>query len=292
MWDVLTRLERLASTEIALTLFGETGTGKNLLARAVHDASQRADGPFVTFDCGAVPAERVGAELFGEIAPDAPASEPRAGAIERAHAGTLFLEEVGELSLSMQARLLRFLETGSVSDAGVERPVSLRVIAATSRDLRLRVTDGAFREDLYFRLSAALVTIPPLRARLDDLPLIVPELLAKLGRQDVRVAEEVYVALAAQSWPGNVRQLKNVLEYALLDVEAGLLEARHLNLSMIDPSCSDLDHLPLGGLPLAEIERAAIKQTLALMGGMKARAAQSLGIAVSTLYDKVKKYGL
>jgi DNA-binding NtrC family response regulator len=293
MREVFTLLRRLAPTEITVTLIGETGTGKDVLARAIHAASARSEAPFVVFDCGAVAPNLVESELFGhERGSFTGAMASHAGAFERAHGGTLFLDEVGELPLDLQPRLLRALENRSVRRVGgtVDRPVDLRIVAATNRDLKVRVTKNLFREDLYFRLAAAVVPVPPLRARLEDLALIVPQLLASLGQGDVRIDPQVFDALRAQSWPGNVRQLKNAIACALTFVDAGVLEAEHLRLSPPELDESDLDRLPLGGQSLAAIERAAIKQTLALTGGMKARAAQALGIAVSTLYDKLKKY--
>jgi DNA-binding NtrC family response regulator len=293
MREVFTLLRRLAPTEITVTLIGETGTGKDVLARAIHAASARSEAPFVVFDCGAVAPNLVESELFGhERGSFTGAMASHAGAFERANGGTLFLDEVGELPLDLQPRLLRALENRSVRRVGgtVDRPVDLRIVAATNRDLKVRVTKNLFREDLYFRLAAAVVPVPPLRARLEDLALIVPQLLASLGHADVRIEPQVFDALRAQSWPGNVRQLKNAIACALTFVDAGVLEGEHLRLSPPELDESDLDRLPLGGQPLAAIERAAIKQTLALTGGMKARAAQALGIAVSTLYDKLKKY--
>jgi transcriptional regulator with PAS, ATPase and Fis domain len=295
MREVFTLLSRLAPTEIAITLMGETGTGKGVLARAIHAASARADAPFVVFDCGAVPPNLVESELFGhEGGAFAGAMNNHAGVVERANGGTLFLDEVGELPLELQSRLRRVLEERSLRRVGgsVDRPIDLRIIAATNRDLKLRIAKDLFREELYFRLAAALVALPPLRARPEDLPVIVPQLLEELGQPNVNVDPAVFEALAGQSWPGNVRQLKNALACALTFVDEGLLEASHLKLSTPHLDETDLDRLPLGGLPLASIERAAIRQTLALNGGMKARAARALGIAISTLYDKLKKYDL
>jgi len=295
MCELFTLLTRLAPTEITVTLIGETGTGKDVLARAIHAESLRAAGPFAVFDCGAVAPNLVESELFGhERGSFTGALASYAGAFERANGGTLFLDEVGELPLDLQPRLLRALENRSVRRVGgtTDKPIDLRVIAATNRDLKVRVAKSLFREDLYFRLAAAVVPVPPLRARLEDLATLVPELLASLGHPDVAVGPEVFEALRGRSWPGNVRELKNTLACAMTFVEAGRLEEDHLRLSPPGVDESDLDRLPLGGQPLARIERAAIKQTLALTGGMKARAAQSLGIAVSTLYDKLKKYEL
>jgi DNA-binding NtrC family response regulator len=294
MQEVFTLLHRLAPRDITVTLTGETGTGKDVLARAIHHESPWANAPFTVFDCGAVAPNLVESELFGhERGSFTGALTSHAGAFERAHGGTLFLDEVGELPLSLQPRLLRALENRSVRRVGgtVDRPFSVRVVAATNRDLKLRVAEGLFREDLYFRLAAAVISVPPLRARLEDLPFIVPVLLESLGRPDLEVASEVFDILRAQTWPGNVRQLKNTLACALAFATARL-EAEHLRLPALEAEDADLDRLPLGGQPLARLERAAIKQTLALTGGMKVQAAQALGIAVSTLYDKLKKYEL
>ena len=294
MQEVFTLLHRLAPTDITITLVGETGTGKDVLARTIHAESRLAKAPFTVFDCGAVAPNLVESELFGhERGSFTGALSAHAGAFERAHGGTLFLDEVGELPLSLQPRLLRALENRSVRRVGgtVDRPFSVRVVAATNRDLKLRVAEGLFREDLYFRL-AAVITVPPLRARLDDLPFLVPALLESLGRADLEVANEVFDVLRAQTWPGNVRQLKNALACALAFVTSDKLASEHFRLSTFEADDADLDRLPLGGQLLARLERAAIKQTLALTGGMKVQAAQTLGIAVSTLYDKLKKYEL
>jgi DNA-binding NtrC family response regulator len=295
MQETFTLLQRLAPADITVTLVGETGTGKDVLARAIHGESPCANAPFTVFDCGAVAPNLVESELFGhERGSFTGAHSSHAGAFERAHGGTLFLDEVGELPLSLQPRLLRALENRSVRRVGgtVDRPFSVRVVAATNRDLKLRVAEGLFREDLYFRLAAAVITVPPLRARLDDLAFLVPALLESLGHPELDVAPEVFDVLRAQTWPGNVRQLKNALACALAFAASGRLEAEHFHLPTLEAEDADLDRLPLGGQPLARLERAAIKQTLALTGGMKVQAAQALGIAVSTLYDKLKKYEL
>jgi transcriptional regulator with PAS, ATPase and Fis domain len=295
MREVFTVLNRIAPTEITVTLIGETGTGKDVLARAIHAGSARSAGPFAVFDCGAIAANLVESELFGhERGAFTGAHSSYAGAFERANGGTLFLDEVGELPLDLQSRLLRALENRSIRRVGGtgDRPIDVRVIAATNRDLKVGVAKNQFREDLYFRLAAAVVSVPPLRARIEDLPYIVPPLLASLGRRGITVDPDVYESLRGQSWPGNVRQLKNTLACALTFADDGVLDASHLRLTPPETDESDLDRLPLGGQSLARIERAAIKQTLQLTGGMKARAAQVLGIAISTLYDKIKKYEL
>jgi DNA-binding NtrC family response regulator len=277
---------------------GETGTGKDVLAHAIHDASARAKQPFVIFDCGAVPPNLIESELFGhERGAFTGASSEHAGAFERAQGGTLFLDEIGELPLELQPRLLRALDSRAVRRVGGarDRRVDVRVVAATNRDLATLVSAKQFREDLYFRLAGAVLQLPALRDRLEDLALLVPRLLEDLGRVDVHVTEQAIAALRAHPWPGNVRELKNALACALAFVEAGALEPRHLRFVASgggEAEASAVDRLPLGGRPLDELERAAIRQTLAQTHGNKVRAAKLLGIAVSTLYDKIKRYGL
>jgi transcriptional regulator with PAS, ATPase and Fis domain len=296
MQSVLSVLEHLAPTELTITLIGETGTGKDVLAHTLHDQSARASAPFVVFDCGAVAANLAESELFGhERGAFTGAHATHSGAFERADGGTLFLDEVGELPLELQPRLLRALENRRVQRVGGSqyRSVDLRVVAATNRDLKALVADGRFREDLYFRLGMAVVAVPSLRERSEDIPLLVPRLLEDLGRPGLQVSNAAYRLLQSHSWPGNVRELKNVLACALAFVgSAGTLEPQHLSLLETANEQSMLERLALGGLSLERIERAAIKQTLAQSRGNKALAAQSLGIAVSTLYEKLKKYQL
>jgi len=300
MHEVFDLVERIARTDVTTTFLGETGCGKDLLAHALHDLSARAGGPFVVFDCGAVAANLAESELLGhERGAFTGAVAAHAGAFERAHGGTLFLDEVAELPLDLQPRLLRALESRKVRRVGgkLDRRVDVRVIAATNRDLRTDVAAKRFREDLFFRLAVAVIPVPPLRGRLEDLPELVESLLADLGRRDLRVAAATVAALRAHPWPGNVRELKNVLScsVALVDPGTMTLEPHHVRLPAHSP-CDDrgvgLDRLPLGGQMLDHIERVAIRQTLAQVDGNKISAARTLGIAVSTLYEKLKKYGL
>jgi len=247
------------------------------------------------FDCGAVAANLAESELFGyERGAFTGAVSGHVGAFERAHGGTLFLDEVGELPLNLQPRLLRALENRVVQRVGGKeyRPVNLRVVAATNRDLPACVAERTFREDLFFRLTAAVIPVPALRRRLEDLPVLVPLLLADLGQRDLEVSAETYAVLGAHNWPGNVRELKNTLASASAFVEEGVLEPRHL-LFMGPPSTpTGLDQLPLGGQTLESLERAAIEQTLAKHGGNKTQTAETLGISTSALYEKLKKLGL
>src|SRR5580658_3773084 len=287
MHDVFDVLERFARTDVTVTLSGETGVGKDILAHELHNQSVRKDGPMVVFDCGSVATNLAESELLGhERGAFTGAVTAHSGAFERAHGGTLFLDEVAELPLDLQPRLLRALESRRVRRVGgrVDRRVDVRVLAATNRDLRADVAAGRFREDLFFRLAVAVVKVPPLRERLDDLPELVHTLLADLGRPEVRGSDAVFDALRAHAWPGNVRELKNVLACALTLIELGgaLLEPKHLRLLSSSNDPSWIDGLPLAGQRLEVIERAAIRQTLMETSGNKNYAARALGIAVST----------
>jgi transcriptional regulator with PAS, ATPase and Fis domain len=295
MRRVLTTLSRLAATELTVTLVGETGTGKDVLAQAVHEHSLRAAEPFVVFDCGAVAPNLAESELFGyERGAFTGAVSSHVGAFERASGGTLFLDEIGELPLALQPLLLRALENRAVQRVGGKdyRPVDLRVVAATNRDLAACVAERTFREDLFFRLSAALVPVPPLRQRLEDLSLLIPLLLRDLGRADLEVSAATHAVLTAHNWPGNVRELKNTLASASAFVEGKTLEPRHL-LFMGPPSAPPrLEQLPLGGQTLESLERAAIAQTLAKHDGNRSETAEALGISVSVLDEKLKELGV
>ncbi|HEX2673800.1 MAG TPA: sigma-54 dependent transcriptional regulator [Polyangiaceae bacterium] len=295
MQQVLAALSRLAQTELTITIVGETGTGKDVIAQAIHEHSPRRGGPFVVFDCGAVAANLAESELFGhERGAFTGASVTYSGAFERANGGTLFLDEIGELPMDLQPRLLRALENRGVRRVGGNeyRPVDVRVLAATNRDLPAFVKARAFREDLFFRLAAAVVPIPALRNRLEDLPLLIPVLLADLGMGNVRIADETLAMLSSHSWPGNVRELKNTLASALAFAEGGTLEPEHLRFMPNVSEPQPLEELMLGGKSLESLERVAIEQTLTQCGGNKSQAAQSLGISTSTLYEKLKKFGL
>ncbi len=295
MRNVFAILTRLAATEVSVMLLGETGTGKDVMARAIHRGSARADGPFAVFDCGAVAPNLIESDLFGHRkGAFTGAVADREGVFERGHGGTVFLDEIGELPLDLQPRLLRVLEQRAVTRVGGEEthPVDVRVVSATNSDLSAAVAAGRFRKDLYFRLSAAVVDLPPLRQRLEDLPALVGAFLADLDGPAV-VAPATLEALGSYDWPGNVRELRNVIESAAALADGPVLEPRHLLFFRHGRSrAPTLDNLPLAGQSLERLERAAIKQTLDRTGGNKAQAARILGIASSTLYEKIKKYDL
>lgn len=301
MHELFDMLERFARTDVTVTLVGETGAGKDLMAHALHEQGARANGAMVVFDCGSVAANLAESELLGhERGAFTGAVSAHAGAFERAHGGTLFLDEVAELPLDLQPRLLRALESRKVRRVGgkVDRKVDVRVIAATHRDLRAEVAAGRFREDLYFRLAVAVVRVPPLRQRLEELPDLVSTFLRDLGRGDLQASEPTLGMLRAHAWPGNVRELKNTLAcaVALVDAEVKTLDPRHIRLLTGTHAggspTTEVDALPLAGLSLDCIERAAIRQTLRRNAGNKANSARALGIAISTLYEKLKKFGI
>jgi transcriptional regulator with PAS, ATPase and Fis domain len=294
MRRVFAMLERVAPSELTVTLTGETGTGKDVLARAVHQLSARSAGPFVVFDCGAVAPSLIESELFGhEKGAFTGAVSERRGAFERAHGGTLFLDEVGELQLDLQPKLLRVLESRQVRRVGgaVDTPVDVRIIAATNRELEDEVKTGRFREDLFFRLSGIMVAVPPLRERREDLHELATLFLREAG-STMTLAHETLDILASYDWPGNVRELRNVLGGAAALADGPVLEPRHLIFFKPRRRDPTIDKLPLAGRSLETIERAAIVQTLRQYDGNKTKAARALGIAASTLYEKIKKYSL
>src|SRR5690606_35109849 len=293
MRRVFAVLRRIAPTDLTVTILGETGTGKDVLARAVHQSSQRAGRPFVVFDCGAVAPTLIESQLFGqERGACTGAVDASQGAFERAHGGTLFLDEIGELSLDLQPKLLRVLEQRRVSRLGgqTDRPVDVRVVCATNRDLEQEVAAGRFRQDLFFRVNVAVVRLPPLRERRDDLLALVQHFTAQQG--GLSVSDEAMEILTHHDWPGNVRELRNVIQSAAAVSDGRVLRPRDFILFSGRKRAETLSGLPLAGRPLESIESAAIRQTLEQCGGNKTQAARALGIAPSTLYAKLKKYEL
>jgi DNA-binding NtrC family response regulator len=296
MREVFGILERVAPTDITVLIQGETGTGKELAARAIHEHSRRAGGPFMVFDCGAVSPNLIESELFGhEKGAFTDAVRTRQGAFELADSGTLFLDEIGELVPALQPKLLRALDQREVKRVGAEQGirVNVRVIAATNRDLEGEVKAGRFREDLFFRLSVVHLSLPPLRQRREDIELISGHLLdgisTEVGKKVAGLSPEALEALTTYPWPGNVRELRNVLGRAATLCDGGRIETKDLFLTQGKKT----DTLAtLSGKTLEEIEKAAIHATLRSLGGNKTEAAKVLGIAYSTLYEKMRKYGM
>ncbi len=296
MREVFGILERVAPTDIAVLIQGETGTGKELASRAIHSHSRVTGGPFVVFDCSAVAPNLIESELFGhEKGAFTDAVKSRQGAFELADGGTLFLDEIGELIPALQPKLLRALDQHEVKRVGAEQAVkvNVRVIAATNRDLEREVKAGRFREDLFYRLSAVSIVLPPLRKRRKDIELIAENLLTGIsgvvGRSIQGLSPEAAETLKAYPWPGNGRELKNVLGRAAALGGGSRIEVKDLFLSLGEKT----DTLEgLSGKTLEVIEKAAIHATLKSVSGNKTEAAKVLGIAYSTLYEKMKKYGM
>lgn len=296
MQEVYGILERVAPTDVTILLEGETGTGKELAARAIHANSKRKDGPFVIIDCGSVAPNLVESELFGhEKGAFTDAVKMRQGAFELAHNGSIFLDEIGELPLDLQPKLLRALDQRETKRIGADKPVSFstRIIAATNRDLVKEVKAGRFREDLYYRLSVVRVHMPPLRDRKNDIETIAERILrgisAEIGKKVSGVSAEASAALMTYLWPGNVRELKNVLGRAAALCDGSTIEAKDLFLS----HSRKTDTVEgLSGKTLEDIEKAAIIATLKATSNNKTETAKKLGIAYSTLYEKMKKYGI
>ncbi|WP_349573264.1 sigma-54 interaction domain-containing protein [Azotobacter salinestris] len=300
---------RAAQLDATLLLRGETGTGKELLAQGIHNLSPRARGPFVALNVAAIPDTLVEAELFG-TAPGAYTGaerKARIGKFELADGGTLFLDEIGDLAVPLQAKLLRVLQEQEVEPLGSNRVrrIDVRVIAATHVDLEARVAAGAFRGDLYYRLNVLSLRLPPLRERREDIRLLAEHLLDEIasrsGQPRLELDEEALEVLAVQSWPGNVRELRNLLERAQLQAESNLL-GRQALLALLDtpppatpeeaPSTGHAPPIPPLAHSLADAERTALQAALAACNGNRRRAAQCLGIARASLYNKLQQHGL
>ncbi|WP_234087119.1 sigma-54-dependent Fis family transcriptional regulator [Azonexus sp. R2A61] len=294
---------RAARTTAPVLILGETGTGKELLAQAIHAAGARSESPFVAVNIAAVPETLLEAEFFG-VAPGAYTGAERGGRdgkFKLADGGTLFLDEIGDMSPALQAKLLRTLQEGEFEPVGSNRlaTVDVRVVAATSRDLERMVAEGHFRADLYYRLNVITLRTPPLRERLEDLALLadylVDEICRHRGMPPRGISTSAVNRLCRHDWPGNVRELKNVLERALLMSDSETLEADDLNAVMQVSAClaEAADSAPLGiAEAVARAEREAIQRALRDSRGNKAEAARRLGISRAALYEKIAGLGI
>ena len=308
MRQLFALLEMVAAASSTVLVTGETGTGKELVARAIHHNSPRRRERFVALNCGAIPEALLEAELFGHVrGAFTGAVANRQGRLEQAHKGTFFLDEVGTMSAGLQAKLLRVLQEREFERVGDGRPVRIdvRVIAATNSDLAQLVRDGAFREDLFYRLNVIPIHLPPLRERREDIPLLVHAFLQKLGRSlapprpDVVFSQEALRRMMAFGWPGNIRQLENLVERTLAltpgRTQLDVADLPHEILAGADQHLASAA-LPDGGVDLQrrlqEVERAIIRQALEQSGGNKHQAARLLNVKRTTLVEKVKRLGV
>lgn len=292
MTDVFARIRRVAPHFRTALIHGETGTGKELVARALHTLSPVAQGPFVVCNCGAIAESLFERELFGHVkGAFTGADSDRPGFFEAAHGGTLVLDEIGELPLAMQAKFLRAIQHQQFQKVGspATRSVDVRIVCATNRDLRERMGEGAFREDLFYRLSMVEITLPPLNERIEDLPLLARHFLKRFASEFQKQVEDIspraLAALARRSWPGNIRELENVIGSAVMLCEGRALDEVDLPPGPQREPAEALDFLSSEGLePLSEVGRRYARLAVERCGGNKVRAAAALGVSRATLY--------
>jgi two-component system response regulator HydG len=305
MREVIERLKRIAPTNASVLIQGETGTGKELVAQAIHQNSPRKNKPFVALNCAALSENILESELFGHVkGAFTDASTDRMGKFEYAHGGTLFLDEVGDMPTATQIKLLRVLESGEITRVGSNDPikVNVRILSATNRELEEAIAAGTFRRDLYHRLKVVTIRLPTLRERSQDIPILTDHFIRlfakKHGKQIRGMAPAARRKLLGYSWPGNVRQLRNFLESMVVVDYDGLLDIDDLPDELAEPATPPVPE-PTGatlsalvGRPLEELERLFIVETLRATGGNREEAAQMLEIGERTLYRKIKEYGL
>jgi two-component system, NtrC family, response regulator HydG len=291
-------IQTAAGSEATVLLEGESGTGKEIIANAIHGLSKRSRGPLVKMNCAAVPETLLESELFGhEKGAFTGADRRRVGRFEQAEAGTLFLDEVCEMQPRLQAKFLRALQEREIERLGGSEtiPVDVRIIAATNRDLQKALAEGVLREDLYYRLNVILLRVPPLRERMDDVPILamhfVRKYAAREGVPTAGIAEEAMNVLLSYAWPGNVRELENAIERAVVLGRADVLRPQDLPPQVHRRGEEQRPLIP-AHLTLEEIEKLAIAQALRLTGGNKSEAAERLGIHRTSIYDKMRRYGI
>jgi two-component system response regulator HydG len=294
MREVLDRVTLVSGSSVPVLLVGETGTGKTALARAIHTMSPRASGPFVAINCAAIPDALLESELFGHVrGAFTGATSARAGLFAEAHGGTILLDEVGEMSPPLQAKLLHVLESGTVRPvgAGKERAVDVRIVAATHRDLHERARAGAFREDLVYRLDVVSIDLPPLRHRREDVPLLVEQLMARARAKHTasrgeRLSPGAMAAILTHAWPGNVRELAHALERAVVlarNAEIGVAELPGTVTATAHPPAAPATPFEGPVLPIREMQRRYAAWALDSFGGHKTRTAEALGVDAKTL---------
>ena len=297
---VIELCRQIAETDVSVLITGENGTGKELIAQALHENSLRRNRPLVPLNCAALSPQLVESELFGhEKGAFTGANFQKKGRFEFSDRGTLFLDEVGDIPLETQVKLLRVLEDGQITRVGSNKPikVDVRLISATNRDIETLIKDGSFREDLYYRLKVVTVHLPPLRERRQDIPLLLNHFISEFSqahKKPVREIErEAVNILSSYAWPGNVRELKHVVENMVVVSQGPVLSVENLpdNIHQGEQR-SSADVHSLLGVPLKEVEEVLIKATLEQVGGNRQEAARILGIGERTMYRKLKEYGL
>jgi nitrogen regulation protein NR(I) len=320
MQDVYKTIGRVAGNDVTVLLRGESGTGKELVASAIHNYSRRAGGPFVAVSCAAIPTTLLESEMFGhERGAFTDAKERRLGKLELAHGGTLYLDEIGDMPVELQTKLLRALQERTIERLGGQDPIRIdvRVLAATNRDLEALMKDGRFREDLYYRLNVVTVSLPSLRERRRDIPLLVEHFLAKYAAElgERGVAPEALDRLVGYDWPGNVRELENVIQRAMVMATGGVILPEHLPIGPVSAAASATADAPLEeiverklmecvrglrehasanlyDLMIGLVEKPLLRAVLRETGGNQVRAAQILGINRNTLRKKLVEHGI
>jgi two-component system response regulator HydG len=289
---------KAAQSDAPVIIYGESGTGKELVAHAIHELGKRREGPFIRFNCAALNESLLESELFGHVkGAFTGAYSHRQGRFEAAHGGDIFLDEIGDIPLSIQVKLLRVLETKQFERVGDVRPVTVdvRIISATHRDLESLVSQGNFREDLFFRINIIPIHLPPLRDRMEDVPLLVNHFIQRLREQSGKpitgLTPDAMSLFMDQPWPGNVRELQGALEYAFVLAEKGLIHPEHLPPKVNGPG-SGPQTLPEGQSNAGTDEKAALIAALNQTGGNQSRAAALLGVSRITVWHRMKKYGI
>jgi DNA-binding NtrC family response regulator len=299
MLEVFNTVKRVAPATATVLIHGESGSGKELVARAIHSSGPRATKTFVAVNCTAIPEGLMESELFGHVKGSfTGAHADKKGLFEEANGGTLFLDEIGDLSLTLQAKLLRVLQDKTIRPVGSSdfKEIDVRIVAATHRDLKVMVKDGKFREDLFYRLNVLPVSVPPLRERSEDIPMLVESFIAKFATQNSATARNIssdaMAALIAHPWPGNVRELENLIERAVVLCPNQVIEKADVMGTVVADAKEKIEQLFSDTPTLEKIEERYIKIVLGRMHNQKDKAAKILGINRRTLYRKERAYGL
>jgi len=302
----MAKIQKVAPTNASVLVHGESGTGKELFARAIHYLSNRKDAPFLAINSAAIPRELLESELFGyERGAFTGAEARKLGKLEQADTGTVFLDEIGDMDMALQAKMLRVLQEQVIERVGGGKPIKIdvRIVAATNKDIEKAVAAKLFREDLFYRLNVFPITIPPLRERRDDIPALAQFFLNKYATEVrkglLTISDEAMDILMKSPWKGNVRELENVIERAVIYADGGVIRAQDLGISESNILDALAEHVPMDG-PLQEVAAAAtriaesrrIKQVLKQTGGNKSRAAEILQVSYKTLLTKIKDYQL